>query len=233
MARTMKYISLIPLLSVLILALAATTETLDGLLAFRVIRYFLQFGAPLLLLIGIILFFRSQRETSAWYFINGLVGIAIIGTLFYKAHSYPMINDYTSDLNQPPTFQALQALSANKDRDMTFPQENVALIQNFFPEQLSIKTNKDRTEVFEKVKSQIENNQWQLIGSDLTEGTIEAVVTSSIFKFKDDFIVRLKNNPDGTLRIDFRSKSRVGKSDLGAKLKRIQNFKKDLETSLK
>lgn len=55
---------------------------------------------------------------------------------------------------------------------------------------------------------------------------IEAVATSFWFGFKDDFIVRLTPMEDGRTRVDLRSKSRVGGSDLGANAARVREFMK-------
>ncbi len=57
---------------------------------------------------------------------------------------------------------------------------------------------------------------------------IEATYTSAWFGFIDDFVVRLQ--PIGLkTRIDVRSKSRVGMSDLGANARRVQAFFEKLE----
>lgn len=53
---------------------------------------------------------------------------------------------------------------------------------------------------------------------------IEAVATSLWFGFKDDFIVRLTTVEGGGTRVDLRSKSRVGGSDLGANAARVRDF---------
>lgn len=53
---------------------------------------------------------------------------------------------------------------------------------------------------------------------------IEAVATSFWFGFKDDFVVRLTPAGDGATRLDVRSKSRVGGSDLGANAERVRAF---------
>lgn len=53
---------------------------------------------------------------------------------------------------------------------------------------------------------------------------IEAVATSFWFGFKDDFIVRVTPEGEGRSRIDLRSKSRVGGSDLGANAARVREF---------
>ena len=55
------------------------------------------------------------------------------------------------------------------------------------------------------------------------EGRIEAVATTRWFGFKDDVVVRLTPAAGGA-RVDVRSKSRVGRSDVGANAKRIERF---------
>ena len=58
---------------------------------------------------------------------------------------------------------------------------------------------------------------------DLNAGTIEAVDTTAIMGFKDDVVIRINTNAEGTL-VDLRSVSRVGVSDLGANAARIREF---------
>ncbi len=53
---------------------------------------------------------------------------------------------------------------------------------------------------------------------------IEAVATSKWFGFRDDFVVRLTPAGNGATRVDLRSKSRVGGSDLGANAARVREF---------
>jgi uncharacterized protein (DUF1499 family) len=55
------------------------------------------------------------------------------------------------------------------------------------------------------------------------EGRLEATDTTFWFGFKDDVVVRVR--PDGTgSRVDVRSLSRVGRSDLGMNARRIRRF---------
>ena len=57
---------------------------------------------------------------------------------------------------------------------------------------------------------------------------VEATSTSLWFGFVDDFVVRMRK--DGAMtRIDVRSKSRVGGSDLGANAKRVRAFFEKLD----
>ena len=64
---------------------------------------------------------------------------------------------------------------------------------------------------------------WEVYHKDLNAGVIEAVDTTAIMGFKDDVVIRLNTNADGTL-VDLRSVSRVGISDLGANAARIRSF---------
>ncbi len=61
---------------------------------------------------------------------------------------------------------------------------------------------------------------------------IEAVATSRWFGFKDDFIVRLSPMDDGRTKVDLRSKSRVGGSDLGANAARVRDFMKRFNAAI-
>ena len=61
---------------------------------------------------------------------------------------------------------------------------------------------------------------------------IEAVATSTWFGFKDDFIVRLTPMDDGRTKVDLRSKSRVGGSDLGANAARVREFMKRFNAAI-
>jgi uncharacterized protein (DUF1499 family) len=61
---------------------------------------------------------------------------------------------------------------------------------------------------------------WEIVATVPAEGRIEATDTTAWFGFKDDVVIRIR--PQGSAsRVDVRSKSRVGMSDLGANAERI------------
>ena len=64
---------------------------------------------------------------------------------------------------------------------------------------------------------------WEIYHQDRNAGVIEAVDSTRIMAFKDDVVIRLQAAGEGT-RIDLRSVSRVGRSDLGANAERIRAF---------
>ena len=63
----------------------------------------------------------------------------------------------------------------------------------------------------------------ELIEADAAQGRIEATATSLLFGFKDDVVVRITEDPNGT-KVDVRSKSRVGRNDFGMNAKRIRTL---------
>ena len=64
---------------------------------------------------------------------------------------------------------------------------------------------------------------WDVVARAPAEGRLEAVDTSAWFGFRDDIVVRIRAAGTGS-RIDVRSKSRAGESDLGVNARRIRDF---------
>lgn len=85
--------------------------------------------------------------------------------------------------------------------------------------------------VFNAALSLVESRQWEIAEADLNEGRIEATEKLPWFGFRDDVVIRIE--PDnGFTRFDMRSKSRIGRGDLGVNAKRILQFTGDLKTAL-
>ncbi len=63
------------------------------------------------------------------------------------------------------------------------------------------------------------------------QGIIEAVATTRLFKFKDDVTVTITREGETTV-VNVRSRSRVGKSDLGENARRIRAFQAELAKRL-
>ena len=64
---------------------------------------------------------------------------------------------------------------------------------------------------------------WEIVNIDKTKGILEATDTTLLWAFKDDVVVRITEK-DGQTRVDIRSVSRIGRSDLGANAERILAF---------
>ncbi|HEU4950008.1 MAG TPA: DUF1499 domain-containing protein, partial [Candidatus Deferrimicrobiaceae bacterium] len=67
---------------------------------------------------------------------------------------------------------------------------------------------------------------WQIVEGNPLEGRIEATATTRWFGFKDDVVIRIVPTSNNGCRLDIRSVSRVGKSDIGTNARRIRTFLK-------
>ncbi len=67
---------------------------------------------------------------------------------------------------------------------------------------------------------------WKIVDENPAEGRIEATATTRWFGFKDDVVLRIAPAADGGSRLDIRSVSRVGLSDVGTNARRIRSFLK-------
>ncbi len=149
---------------------------------------------------------------------SAIAGLAAPGS------SYPMINDITTDLDDPPAFVAALALQPQHRREMSYPREFAELQRRGYPA-LGPKIVAAAPDiVFDRVLAALEElPDTRVIDAVRSEGRIEAVATSRIFRFADDIVVRLRPVANGT-RVDVRSRSRDGKSDLGVNAARIENI---------
>ena len=83
-------------------------------------------------------------------------------------------------------------------------------------------------EAFDAALAVAQAQGWTIDVADPASGRFEAHVRSFWFGFTDDIVVQVAPAPDGA-RVDLRSISRVGISDLGANAKRVRAFARALE----
>lgn len=77
----------------------------------------------------------------------------------------------------------------------------------------------------------IDRRGWRLTLAEPAEGRIDASEENFWFGTRDDILIRIRAVDEG-VRIDVRSVSRTGLSDLGANAKRVRNLLDELETRL-
>ena len=160
-----------------------------------------------------------------------------IGYLYWQVETLPYIHDITTDLENPPQFVAATAVRVREGapNPPEYDGPDAALQQRYGTlrgregytglEPLVVAV--PAAEVFDKALALIEQRGWEVIESDGTAGRIEATDTSRFYLFKDDVVIRLTPSGEGTAigtRIDMRSKSRIGRSDLGVNAQRIAEF---------
>lgn len=73
---------------------------------------------------------------------------------------------------------------------------------------------------------------WSVKDVNAGEGVIQAVKTTRLLRFKDDVTVRVSEGDNATV-VNVRSKSRVGKGDLGQNARTILAFQRALSDELR
>lgn len=162
-----------------------------------------------------------------------LTGLGLVGAIGYGAYvaSKNPIHDLTTDFIDPPQIIAGGDDGVERKNPARYTgsdligEKSVADIQReLYPQVVPLLLDADQAHIFSTALMLIgQQDRFSVLASDPMKGTIEATFTSSVFKFVDDFVIRVRKD-EGKTRVDFRSKSRVGRSDLGANARRIVEF---------
>lgn len=170
-----------------------------------------------------------------------LAAFATLASMGGTAAANP-IHDIATDTADPPLFSAQtmaarKAAGANPVNDYRTPLGEIEMFKSVPPE-LAIKSHAqiindtyatlsplplggaNRADAVAAVAAAMGNMGFDDIRTDVEGGIVEGVATSFWFGFKDDVVARV-----GEAEIDFRSVSRVGRSDLGANAKRIAELR--------
>ncbi len=173
---------------------------------------------------------KSGFNGSGLLIIAGIIiGLFISGSLVFtiiNARNIPLINDITTDTNNPPKFVAIMPLRKNAPVGSVYPGPDAAAKQlKAFPKIKTIVTEISADEAFDRAMATGIKMGWKIADSNKAEGRIEATATTFWFGFTDDIVIRITTVKTGSM-VDMRSVSRVGKGDLGTNAKRILKFMK-------
>lgn len=136
----------------------------------------------------------------------------------------PPIHDITTDTVSPPVFEAVLKAREGAPNAVEYGGAAVASLQEAaYPDIQPKLLPLPPEESFARALAAAQALGWEIVAADAKKGVIEAVDTTFWFGFKDDVVVRVRGEKDGS-RVDARSLSRVGKSDVGANAKRLRGF---------
>lgn len=145
--------------------------------------------------------------------------------------SAPMIHDITTDTDNPPQFEAILKLRKNALNAVAYSGQEVANQQHkAYPDIVPLVLDLEPDQAFERSLKAAKDLGWTVISKNEEKGLIEATDTTFWFGFTDDIVIRISQQDKGS-RIDLRSLSRVGKSDVGANAERIRKFLKIMKNS--
>lgn len=184
-----------------------------------------------LLAIGVL--FTSGFVTEAIVGLWGAGPLVLLLTASLNAFLCPAINDISTDVEDPPEFVHAGTLPENAGRDMRFPPANAAVIRASYPRVVPMELSLKAEETYPRVEACARSMPgWEITHVDPKARLIEGVAVTTFMRWRDDFVIRVRETKDGGSRIDMRSKSREGRSDLGTNARRIRTFYDMIITSL-
>lgn len=201
--------------------------------AFSLLRYgaYLAAAAATLGLLLLVLSLFTRRPGAGVVAVIVLVGTTALLYMpwqqWQRAQQAPVIHDITTDTRNPPTFDALRDAREAAPNGVDYPGEETARQQqDAYPEVQPLVVAAPLSRVLSAAQSEVESAGWQIAA--ISDRTIEATAETRWFGFKDDVVIRLSEQ-EGGVKVDMRSASRLGASDVGTNAQRIEGFLDRLE----
>lgn len=161
---------------------------------------------------------------AAFVFAAGGIAAAIPWSWAQHARAVPPIHDITTDTENPPPFVAIAPLRADAPNPVEYPgPETAALQRQAYPDLKPLRLDVPPDVAFERVRRAARSLGWEIVAAEPSEGRLEAIDKTFWFGFIDDVVVRVTPSDGGSI-VDVRSKSRVGRGDVGTNARRIRHF---------
>lgn len=155
-----------------------------------------------------------DRRQSAILVSAGVFPLFVIVLGLAGGRHFPRINDIATDLDNPPRL-------AN---GAPYPDDFKELVRTGYPDLISKPLAMPPAAAFAKVRDVAKAMPgWNVVATDEAAMTLSGTETSGIFRFVDDFTVRVEPI-DGKAVVAMRSRSRDGKGDFGVNAARIRGF---------
>ena len=146
-------------------------------------------------------------------------------SLLTRIRLYP-INDVSTDVDDPPPLDGRDG-TAGGGPDMTPARRDK--VRRSYPQLLGgllLKLGTQEALKFAEARARVQRG-WSVRRVEPTQGLLTAVAVTPLLRFRDDLTVRVRPAAAGS-RVDVRSRSRLGRDDLGANAARIRRYLRDL-----
>jgi uncharacterized protein (DUF1499 family) len=193
---------------------------------------------PAALLLGVIAVLLSViglvRSGSKGMAVAGLVlGVIAAGMPLKSintARNSP-IHDVSTDRDNPPQFVAVLPLraAAKAANSTDYDAKTAELQKETYPDIGPLHLDVPPAQAFDRAQAAAKEMKWEMVVADPAQGRIEATATTFWFGFKDDVVIRVAADGTGS-RVDVRSLSRIGQSDIGANAKRVRDYLAKIKT---
>lgn len=174
------------------------------------------------LIVSIVKRLSAERSTTAVGVVIAAVIVGVFGSQFLAAQGVPPIHNISTDTIDPPAFDKVVALRGEGSNPLEYDAAKLADVQKkAYPDVQPLVSDVAPGEMFNRAKAVLEKMELEIVNADSDNGILEGTATTFWFGFKDDVVVRVRPQGNGSI-VDIRSVSRVGLSDVGVNAKRIR-----------
>jgi uncharacterized protein (DUF1499 family) len=225
-------------LSLLLAGLGSRWDWWDYRTAFVIFRFTLYGGLLVIVVVlaGLVLACLDRTGRTLLLSLVSLVLLLAVASVpvshLRSAGRVPPIHDITTDLDDPPRFVAVLPLRREAPNSADHAGPALAAQQRAgYPDLGPARFAAPPAVVLSRATEAARALGWEIVATAPADGRLEATDRTRWFGFRDDVVVRVR--PDGSgSRVDARSVSRVGRSDLGTNARRIERFLAALTSAL-
>lgn len=183
---------------------------------------------------------RSGAWNTAWGLLFALLLWLWPAALAPTYFGLPRINDITTDTANPPTFVTLARVRPVGANGVAYQKAYAPQQAKAYPDLHTLVIPRSAEEVYEITLDLVRGRRglgWKVVAEEAPQprqnraGIIEANDRTLIMGFTDDVVIRIVGT-DSEARVDIRSASRYGHTDLGANASRIRRFVHELSARL-
>ena len=160
-----------------------------------------------------------------------MLALIVVGPPLYQwrlAEQAPLIHDISTDTGNPPRYVAVMPLRKGAKNSTDYSADDAAQQKKAYPDIVPAMLDVPPAQALQRAERAARAMGWDIVAVAPEDLRIEATDTTLLFGFKDDIVIRVAPNGSGS-RVDMRSLSRVGGSDLGVNANRIRSFMKQLD----
>jgi uncharacterized protein (DUF1499 family) len=150
--------------------------------------------------------------------------------MYWQLQHLPKIHDISTSPTNPPAFEAVLPLRKGARNAIDYPASTAAEQLKGYPDIGPLTLPLAPPVAFERAVQAARAMGWDIVATAPEKLRLEATDTTLLFGFKDDIVVRVTPQANGSV-VDVRSLSRVGGSDFGTNAKRVRTYMKRLSDS--
>ena len=220
----------------------------DFRFGFQVLQWavFVGIGALAVGLVWLVWALIAKNSAGAHWGVMGMIGAAVVAAfplhgLYTARYLAPPIHDITTDIANPPQFSpeqikareeahAINAPAYDGAAKVTWQGKTLTVSQwqrKAYPDIFTVRVLITPERLYARGLKAAQQMGWHIGRADEKNLVIEATDTSLFFGFTDDIVIRVAKSGMGA-KLDIRSESRVGVSDIGKNAARIRAFMKAL-----